>query len=211
MPTHSLIEGYRRFLEKYQSDHEVFDRLAEEGQHPKVMWIGCSDSRVVPELITGADPGELFDVRNIANVVPPPTSPACATGAAVEYAVIHLGVQHIVVCGHTECGGVAALANEPDPAGQPHITSWLELARPARERALQMSFPEENLYLETIKINVLLQIDNLRSYPCVTEGERKGALTIHAWLYDLHSGTIQAYHPESNSWKPIARHPPESG
>ncbi len=119
MPTQSLIDGYRQFREKYKSDHAVFDRLADEGQDPKVMWIGCSDSRVVPELITGADPEELFDLRNIANVVPPATSDACATGAAVEYAVIHLGVDHIVVCGHTECGGIAALAAEPDPDTAP--------------------------------------------------------------------------------------------
>jgi carbonic anhydrase len=204
MPTQSLINGYRRFREKYESDHEVFDRLADEGQDPKVMWIGCSDSRVVPELITGADPGELFDLRNIANVVPPAGSRACATGAAVEYAVIHLGVDHIVVCGHTECGGIAALAAEPEAATQPHITSWLELARPAREKVLAAEIPEDEVYLETIKTNVLLQFDNLRTYPCVAAGERAGALTIHGWLYDLHTGTIRAYNPEAGDWEPIA-------
>lgn len=211
MPTQSLIDGYRRFREKYKSDHEVFDRLADEGQDPKVMWIGCSDSRVVPELITGADPGELFDLRNIANVVPPATSAACATGAAVEYAVIHLGVDHIVVCGHTECGGIAALAADPDPDVQPHITSWLDLARPARDRVLASGVAEEDLYLETIKTNVLIQFDNLRTYPCVADGERDGTLTIHGWLYDLHAGTIKAYHPESKEWVPIARHSPRAG
>ena len=206
MPTPSLIDGYRKFREKYKSDHEVFDRLADEGQDPKVMWIGCSDSRVVPELITGAEPGELFDLRNIANVVPPATSAACATGAAIEYAVIHLGVDHIVVCGHTECGGIAALAAEPDPDVQPHITSWLDLARPAREQALASGVAEEDLYLETIKTNVLIQFDNLRTYPCVAGGERSGTLTIHGWLYDLHTRTIKAYHPESKEWVSIARH-----
>ena len=130
----------------------------------------------MPELITGADPGELFNVRNIANVVPPADSTDSATGAAVEYAVIHLGVQHIVVCGHTECGGIAALAGEPEPERQPNIVSWLEFARPARERALAAGVAEEDLYLETIKTNVLIQMDNLRTYPSVAEGEAAGNL-----------------------------------
>ena len=206
MPTQNLINGYRKFREKYRSDHEVFDRLAVEGQDPKVMWIGCSDSRVVPELITGADPGELFGLRNIANVVPPASSAACATGAAVEYAVIHLGVDHIVVCGHTECGGIAALAVDPDPDSQPHITSWLDLARPARERVLARGIAEEDQYLETIKTNVLLQFDNLRTYPCVADGELNGTLRLHGWLYDLHTGTIKAFTPDSGDWKSVASH-----
>jgi carbonic anhydrase len=206
MPTRSLINGYRRFREKYESDHEVFDRLADEGQDPKVMWIGCSDSRVVPELITGADPGELFNLRNIANVVPPAATEACASGAAVEYAVIHLGVDHIVVCGHTECGGIAALAAEPDPETQPHITSWLDLARPARDRVLAAGVAESEVYLETIKANVRIQIDNLRTYSCVAAGERDGTLQLHGWLYDLHTGTILAFNPASSDWESVASH-----
>jgi len=211
MPTRSLIDGYRDFREKYKSDHEVFDRLADEGQDPKVLWIGCSDSRVVPELITGADPGELFNIRNIANVVPPADSAESGTGAAVEYAVIHLGVQHIVVCGHTECGGIAALAGEPEPEKQPNISAWLEFARPARERALASGVAEEDLYLETIRTNVLIQMDNLRTFPSVVDGEDTGKLRIHGWLYDLHTGTIQAYNPESAEWEPMARHSPRAG
>jgi len=209
VPTNELIEGYRRFRQKYESDHEVFDRLAEEGQNPKVMWIGCADSRVVPELITGADPGELFDVRNIANVVPPASSQTCAVGAAVEYAVLHLGVDHIVVCGHTECGGIAALEADPAPEVEPHIVSWLEFARPARDRVLASDVPEEDRSLEIIKTNVLVQLDNLRSYPCVAEGERTGALHLHGWLYDLFTGTIQAYARDTASWEPIARQHPQ--
>ena len=189
----------------------VFDRLAEEGQNPKVMWIGCSDSRVVPELITGAEPGELFIFRNIANVVPPAASAACATGAAVEYAVIHLGVDHIVVCGHTECGGIAALAGEPAPETEPHIVSWLDLARPARDKVLGDGVVEQDQYLETIKANVLMQLENLRSYPCVRDGETAGTLHLHGWLYDLHTGTIQAWDPDSGSWTSIARQAPRAG
>ena len=204
MPTSKLISGYRRFREKFESNHEVFEKLAEEGQNPKVLWIGCSDSRVVPELITGADPGELFDVRNIANVVPPASSAACAAGAAVEYAVIHLHVRHIVVCGHTDCGGIKALEAPPDPGGQPHITSWLELARPAREKILSSDISEDDRYLETIKVNALMQCENLRSYPCVADGERAGNLSIHAWLYDLHTGKILAFDETSRKWGPVA-------
>ena len=204
MPTSKLISGHRRFREKFESDHEVFEKLAEEGQNPKVMWIGCADSRVVPELITGADPGELFDVRNIANVVPPAASAACATGAAVEYAVIHLKVRHIVVCGHTECGGIKALEGCPDTENEAHIASWLEFAQPARTRVLDAGVPEEERYLETIKANALMQCENLRTYPCVARGEQTGELSIHAWLYDLRTGTISAYDEASARWQAVA-------
>ena len=179
-------------------------RLAEEGQNPKVLWIGCSDSRVVPELITGADPGELFAVRNIANVVPPAASAACATGAAIEYAVIHLEVRHIVVCGHTECGGIKALEAPPSASTEPHIASWLELAQPARERVLGSDVPEAERYLETIKTNILMQCENLRTYPCVADGERSGRLSIHPWLYDLHTGEIQEWDKNSALWGAVA-------
>jgi len=205
MPTEKLISGHRRFREKFDSEHEVFERLAEEGQNPKVLWIGCSDSRVVPELITGADPGELFDVRNIANIVPPAPTIACATGAAIEYAVLHLEVSHIVVCGHTDCGGIKALEAPPPAQSEPHIASWLELAEPARQQVLALRLPSEEIYLETIKANVLLQSENLRTYPCVVERERQGALSIHSWLYDLHTGEISEFDGSANSWENVAR------
>ena len=204
LPTSKLLSGYRQFREKFSSNHEVFAKLAEHGQNPKVLWVGCADSRVVPELITGADPGELFDVRNIANVVPPAGSKACATGAAVEYAVIHLEVRHIVVCGHTECGGIKALESSLDPATEPHIVSWLELARPARERVLRSKVSKADRYLETIKTNVLLQCEHLRTYPCVTEREADGTLGIHGWLYDLHTGSIQAVDETTREWSAVA-------
>jgi carbonic anhydrase len=207
MPTSKLIAGHRRFREKFESDHEVFEKLAEEGQNPKVMWIGCADSRVVPELITGADPGELFDVRNIANVVPPAASAACATGAAVEYAVVHLKVSHIVVCGHTGCGGIKALESTPQSIDEPHIAAWLDFARPARERVLDSGVSESEQYLETIKANVLMQCDNLRTYPCLAARERAGELAVHAWLYDLYTGRILAFDETTRSWKAVATGP----
>jgi carbonic anhydrase len=207
VPTSKLISGHRQFRERFDSEHEVFVKLAEEGQNPKVLWIGCSDSRVVPELITGADPGELFDVRNIANVVPAAGSPACATGAAIEYAVIYLGVRHIVVCGHTGCGGIKALETPPEPEGHPHLASWLELARPARDRVLQSDIPQTDCYLETIKANIILQCENLRSYSCVAEREKSRELSIHPWLYELHTGKILAFDVTSARWDTVAEQP----
>ena len=203
MPTRKLLEGHRRFQREFADHEEVFLRLAEEGQDPKVLWIGCSDSRVIPELITGAEPGELFDVRNIANVVPPADDRACATGAAIEYAVIHLGVSHVVVCGHTECGGIKALESPPSPDDQPNIAAWLERARPAREQVLEAGVAESERYLETIKTNVLMQCVNLRTYPCVMAGEDAGKLSVHGWLYNLHTGHVQAYDEASDSWREL--------
>jgi carbonic anhydrase len=207
VPTRKIIAGHLEFRESFSSN-PVLRKLAEEGQHPKVLWIGCSDSRVIPELITGAEPGELFDVRNIANVVPPAGAAACATGAAVEYAVMHLKVHHAVVCGHTECGGIKGLEDDPDPERQPHITAWLELARPAREQVLSREVDEAERYLETIKTNVLNQCENLRTYPCVAERERSGELSIHGWLYDLSIGRIFAYDDASQGWQPVGAPPP---
>ena len=204
MPTRELLQGHSRFRKKFESEHEVFERLAEEGQNPKVLWIGCSDSRVVPELITGADPGELFDVRNIANIVPPAPTIACSTGAAIEYAVNHLEVSHVVICGHTECGGIKALEAPPSPESEPHIASWLELALPARQQVLERGVDADEAYLETIKTNVLMQCDNLRTYPCVKQREGEGKLSLHAWLYDLHTGVIVEHHSDSGAWEPVA-------
>jgi len=141
-------------------------------------------------------------------VVPPAASAACATGAAVEYAVIHLKVRHIVVCGHTECGGIKALEEPSDPNREPHITSWLEFARPAREKVLDSDVPESDHYLETIKTNILMQCENLRSYPCVADREQTGELSTHAWLYDLRTGKILAFDAASGQWSPVAEQQP---
>jgi carbonic anhydrase len=113
-------------------------------------------------------------------------------------------VSHIVVCGHTDCGGIKALEAPPEPDHQPHITSWLEFARPARDRVLTAGVPEADRYLETIKTNVLMQCENLRSYPCVAERERSGGLSIHPWLYDLRTGRILAFDKDATQWNAVA-------
>lgn len=200
MPTEKLLSGHRNFKRTFADAQEMFLRIAKEGQNPKVLWIGCSDSRVIPEQITGAKPGELFVVRNIANIVPPFGMPGDAVGAVIEYAVLYLHVSHIVICGHTECGGIRALGEHFSMAREPHIARWLELARPAWAQVESLGLLEEARYLETIKRNVLLQMKNLQTYGCVREGEKKGELKLHGWLYDLHVGDLMAYDDEKNQW-----------
>lgn len=200
MPIEKLLAGHGRFTERFKKDQALFLRLAEEGQEPKVFWIGCSDSRVIPEHITGADPGELFILRNIANIVPPAGAKENAVGSAVEYAVLHLRVHHIVICGHTECGGIKALEGAARSDREPHIVRWLEFARPARLQVDAAGTPQKARYLETIKANVLLQKGNLDSYPCVREAVDDRRLTTHAWLYELHTGNLLTYDEKSREW-----------
>jgi carbonic anhydrase len=144
MPTDQLLTGHRRFKERFEADRERFVRLAEEGQQPEVLWIGCSDSRVIPEQITGAEPAELFVMRNIANVVPPFGTGDMAVGAVIEYAVLHLHAPHVVICGHTQCGGIKALEGHVDLAREPHIARWVEWARAQYEqdRPLPRAIPK---------------------------------------------------------------------
>ncbi len=139
--------------------------------------------------------------------MPPASGEACATGAAIEYAVLHLKVDHVVVCGHTGCGGIKALEAPPAPEVEPHIAAWLGLAAPARLRVLASGTAPEDVYLETIRTNVLLQCENLRSYPCVRELEQAGGLSVHAWLYDLRSGVIEEYRDARGTWESIAHSP----
>jgi carbonic anhydrase len=202
MPTSELWEGHRRFKDRFASMRELYERQAVEGQSPKALWIGCSDSRVVPEIITAANPGDLFIMRNIANIVAPCGSPeGDQTGAVVEYAVLALRVAHIVVCGHTGCGGIQALCRGLEPASTPHLSRWIELARPALHPGGVDAAERES---ESIKANVLLQCANLLTYPCVAERVASGALTVHACMYDMRSGDLLVAGDGPGDWMPFA-------
>ncbi|MBI4675717.1 MAG: carbonic anhydrase [Chloroflexi bacterium] len=199
MYTDKLLSGHWNFKRTW-SDHSVFARLAEQGQDPKVLWIGCSDSRVIPEQITGAEPGEIFMMRNIANIVPPFGTSDDAVGAVIEYAVSHLHVSDIVICRHTECGGIRALEGHVDQTKLPHVARWIEFARPARTQVEALGLREEERYLETIKRNVLLQLKNLQTYSCVRDGARDGKLKLHGWLYVLETGDLMACDDATGQW-----------
>ena len=203
MPTDKILAGARRSRQLFEENRDLYEALATRGQSPKVMFIGCSDSRVVPELITGTEPGDLFVVRNVANVVPPFGMGEVGPGAAIEYAVLHLHVEHVVVCGHTDCGGIKALDHPPDWSREPHIARWIENARPAQTRVQAGNLPAEERHLATVRENVLFQLENLRSYEAVRDALRDGRLALHGWVYYLESGALERFEPESRSWREL--------
>ena len=195
------IEGYERFRLEFERDKAFFKSLASKKQKPRLLWIGCCDSRVVPAQITNSDPGELFEVRNIANSVPPAGSDDDSVGAAIEYAIGHLGIDDIVICGHTGCGGIHALAEPIPPDQEAHLGRWVEYTRPAHNLVRAAKVPDAERIIETIKAHVHFQLDNLMTYPIVASGVAAGRVSIHGWLYDMEKGEIFAYDPETGEWR----------
>lgn len=197
MPTSKLFQGYKKFGEHFLENEQLFLKLAQKGQKPQVLWIGCCDSRVYPELIMGVPPGEIFVMRNIANIIPPFDSGESSTGAVLEYAIQILKVQHIVLCGHTDCGGIKALLGEHAPDRNSHIAQWLAYAEPIIEDI------GTNLQQEigkAIEQNVLLQHKHLLTYPAVQKPIQEELLQIHDWIYELSSGKIKSYNKANKSW-----------
>ncbi len=207
-----LLAGIHRFRKQYWDEHqELFERLAEDGQFPEALFITCCDSRVDPVFIMHARPGDLFILKNIGNFVPPYTPSALdssGVAAAVEYAVEHLHVRDIVVCGHSDCGAMKALykdrAHYAD-AGTPHIGAWLAHGDRTM-RVVTANYPElsreERLEI-TAEENVLIQIENLRTYPVVMKGLKDGRLHVHGWFFEIGTGTMYAYSPEKEQYEPV--------
>jgi carbonic anhydrase len=204
----NLIEGHTRFRsEFFENDRELFNSLAGGSQDPVACVIGCSDARVPPDIILGAKPGDLFAVRNVANIVPPfgETNFNRAAGSAIEYAVHVLKVKHLVVVGHTGCGGIRALANMNEQMAQdmPTLTQWLRDAAELRRRlsVLARHVSPEELEKELVYENVLVQLDNLLTYPQVARALEENRLEMHGWVYDLADGRIRAYDPRQNRFE----------
>lgn len=186
-----LLARLRRFQDDYFPDvAHTFEALVREGQHPTTLFIGCSDSRLVPYLLTGAGPGELFIVRNVGAFVPPHDGSAGyhGTAAAIEFAVLNLEVSHIVVCGHSHCGGIRALY-EPPPAQAVNLAAWLELGR---EAVLPVRVTDEALR-RTEQRAVVLQLERLMGYPMVRERVEAGRLALHGWHYVIEDGAVHVF------------------
>lgn len=206
-----LLEGHSKFRKKhFEHARELYQSLARGVQVPTALMLTCCDSRVVPNLILQADPGELFVVRNIANIVPPFDGALVnrSVGAAIEYAVHVLRVRHLVICGHTQCGGLKALIDGPEAlaAETPTLAGWLRDAVALRERlaAIAPGRAPDDLLRQLVFENVVVQLEHLLTYPVVAKALEEDRLEIHGWVYDLEDGRLRVYHPEANEFRPVA-------
>ncbi len=190
-----LLEGYNAFRGgRLTVEQSRYSELAESGQKPQIMVIGCSDSRVSPEVVFDARPGELFVVRNVANLVPPyaPDKSIHGVSAAVEFAVQALKVRHIVVLGHARCGGIRAFAEQDTPlSSSDFIGKWIDLVSPAARDAGPPGARTQAQYLEDLeKISTLSALDNLMTFPFVQYAVRAGKLALHAAYFDVATGQL---------------------
>lgn len=199
-----LIEGYRQFRQTYfERNRGVFDQLA-QGQAPKAMVISCCDSRVDPGLIFNTGPGEIFTLRNIANLVPPfsPDQNYHGTSAAIEFGVCSLEVEHIIVLGHASCGGVRALlgSHEGD-----FIGPWMRIAEQARQYVLATAAdePAEVQQLVCEQETLKVSLANLRTFPWIQERLRSGRLMLHGWYFDIERGELLELDESSGKFRSL--------
>ena len=202
MPDELLLRLRRFHDHTFPGVQQQFQDLVRDGQHPTILFIGCSDSRLVPYLLTGTGPGELFIVRNVGAFVPPYDGSAGyhGTSAAIEFAVLYLKVARIVVCGHSHCGGIRALYDEVLPQAK-NLAAWLELGR---EAVLPVQVSAEALR-RTEQRAVVLQLERLMGYPMVREQVDAGKLALHGWHYVIEEGEVHVFDVRSGSFVAASR------
>jgi len=201
-----LVRGLREFRANYFSTHrELFEQLSHK-QKPRVLFITCSDSRIDPTLITQAAPGELFVIRNAGNIIPPFGATNGGEGATVEYAIHALGIEQIVVCGHSHCGAMKGMLQLGTLEEEmPLVYDWLRHAEATRRLVMENygEYEGEELLEVAIAENVLTQIDNLRTYPVIHSRLYQGRLKIYGWIYHIESGEVFAYDAADHTYVPL--------
>ena len=199
-----LVRGTHAFRANYFADHRaLFEQLATNGQRPETLFITCSDSRVVPNLITGAVPGELFIVRNVGNIVPSESGGLMGgVAAAIEYAVRVLEVENLIVCGHTGCGAMEAIVHPERAAHLKYVPAWLAQAQRIVP-ILAERYPHlegEARLVAAVEENVLVQLENLRSFDFVAERLESGALKMNGWVFKIATGEVFDYDPTAEQF-----------
>jgi carbonic anhydrase len=205
-----LIDGYNTFAAgRLKREQDRYRALAEGGQQPEIMVIGCCDSRVSPEVIFDASPGELFVVRNVANIVPPyaPDGQAHGVSAALEFGVAALKVKHIVVLGHAQCGGVKAYAEDAEPLSPgDFIGKWMRLMAPAAEKVGPRGTRSAHDYLARLEqANVANSLDNLMTFPRLRKLIERGSVILHGAYFGVASGDLSVLDRASGEFKPVGR------
>jgi carbonic anhydrase len=188
-----FIDGYRAFRETYFRDNkDALTALMARPQRPTAMMISCSDSRIDPGLKFGAEPGDLFMVRNVANLVPPyaPDGELHGTSAALEFAVQVLEVCDIIVMGHAKCGGIGALVRHQESAALDFVASWMKIAQPAYHKAAAAGGDAAVVQRACEQEAVKVSLANLMTFPWVASRVKAGTLKLHGWYFDLESGTL---------------------
>lgn len=208
MNLQEYAEGNKLFKSYFKKNKETLLKLVTGGQSPKALFIGCSDSRVIPDMIVQTNPGDLFVVRNVGNLVPPykPDKDFHSTATGIEYAVSVLNVEEIIICGHTHCGACNHLYQNIEDESLVHTKKWLELGENAKKSAilsLGNDAPKEDLLRLTEKLSIINQLENLLTYPHVKEKYEEGSLSIHGWYYDIETGEIDYYNAEAYDFLPL--------
>ncbi|MBV5349041.1 carbonic anhydrase [bacterium] len=204
-----FAEGNETFQKTYFKIHEEhLLKLVKEGQNPRTLFIGCSDSRVIPDLIVQSTPGDLFVVRNVGNFVAPykPDEDFHSTAAGIEYAVGVLEVSEIIICGHSHCGAIEALYKTSCDTSMVHTAKWLTLGEKAKTMAtlaLGENAGKEELLRATERLSIITQIENLLTYPYVKKLADEEKLFIHGWYYDIETGGIEYYDPDTYQFRPL--------
>ena len=200
-----LIRGLDKFRETYVDTHKELLEQLSHGQKPRVLFVSCSDSRVDPNLITNTDIGELFVIRNAGNIIPPYGAANGGEGGTIEYAINALDIEQIVICGHTHCGAMKGLLKlNKLQKDMPLVYDWLKHAEATRRMVLE-TYPHyegEDLIEVLVAENVLVQIDNLKTYPIIKSRLHQGRLKIYAWIYNIETGNVLAYDARTHTYIP---------
>lgn len=209
MPFEKLIRGYKAFhLNYFKSENKMFKNLVRDGQNPDTLIIGCSDSRADPAILTNSEPGEMFVVRNVAALVPPYKTDSMhhGTSAALEFGVKSLKVKHIVVMGHSMCGGVNALAQHAITRDKyEFLPQWVDIGAPALEEVEKtMASDKPDIQRRALEQAVIkVSLGNLMSFPWIAEGVKNGEIELHGWYFDMKTGKLSEYNAAKNSYEDL--------
>ncbi|MBK0034841.1 carbonic anhydrase [Erwinia sp. S43] len=203
-----IIEGFLKFQKNaFPERVKLFKNLANQ-QSPRALFISCSDSRLVPELVTQREPGDLFVIRNAGNIVPSYGPEPGGVSASVEYAVAALQVNDIVICGHSDCGAMTAIATCKCLDHMPAVSSWLRYADSARVvNEARQHADQPTKVASMVRENVIAQLANIQTHPSVRLALEEGRVTLHGWIYDIESGRIDAFDSRSGTFMPLADNP----